>query len=451
MIFLRGSLDEGGRVKRRSFLAGLAALSPTLAFRKAFAQSQGRLPKVPDANALPIVQTIGTGRMAQFTIMVAKTRDLNYQVQEEGQKSVRVVERTNRYSRSDSEMALDKLTVDGLAPGRNYRLIVSEKSQEIDVRSFSTVDTERQNLKFVLASCSHDRFNDAQVSMWQAVMQENPDFIFFIGDSVYCDQGASGTGPAALWTRHAETRGILDIFRAKRLIPMLAVWDDHDFGMNNSDRGYPYKDESRQIFQAFFGANETEGFVKGLGVSSRFEICGHRFYLMDGRTYRSRLGDSDQQHWGAAQEEWLYKDLKSKNMPTYIFTGSQFFGGYLQKDSFEFNHPDRIKEVMSQLAKVPSPIILGSGDVHFSEIMELEAEILGYKSYELTSSGIHSWTTPFGHARTLNPRRLDSDTSEWKFNFMVISSRAATNRIELSVRCRGATNIYFERNLTVQR
>jgi alkaline phosphatase D len=31
------------------------------------------------------------------------------------------------------------------------------------------------------------------------------------------------------------------------------VWDDHDFGYNDSGRHYPFKKESKEIFLDFFG------------------------------------------------------------------------------------------------------------------------------------------------------------------------------------------------------
>jgi len=31
-------------------------------------------------------------------------------------------------------------------------------------------------------------------------------------------------------------------------IPLMAMWDDHDYGKDNSDGTYPYKEEAKSVF-----------------------------------------------------------------------------------------------------------------------------------------------------------------------------------------------------------
>ena len=78
---------------------------------------------------------------------------------------------------------------------------------------------------------------------------------------------------------------------------------------------------------------------------------------------------------------------------------------------------------MKDLKDVSSPVAFGSGDVHFSEIMKVEKDLLGYKTYEFTSSPVHSYM--FGDKANLwkNDRRIAGSAQH---NYMIINSKAAS-------------------------
>jgi hypothetical protein len=48
--------------------------------------------------------------------------------------------------------------------------------------------------------------------------------------------------------------------------------------------------------------------------------------------------------------------------------------------------------------------------------MRIERQVLGYETYEFTSSAMHSFTVPFQQMRARNPRRM---VSTWKHNFLL--------------------------------
>ena len=122
--------------------------------------------------------------------------------------------------------------------------------------------------------------------------------------------------PTDLWQRHAETRNYISLFRSKDLIPVIANWDDHDYGVNNGGRDYPFKNESRAIFRAFFGSNQNENYhPAGIGLASFFTIYGFNFFLLDNRTFRTTTGSSTQQrHYGDKQLQWLWRNLRGQGL-----------------------------------------------------------------------------------------------------------------------------------------
>src|SRR5690606_38168500 len=105
---------------------------------------------------------------------------------------------------------------------------------------------------------------------------------------------------AGLWRRYVETRNTLAIFKADRLIPIVAAWNDHDYGLDSGDALFPLKNESAEIFNIFYGQDAVNGLVqKGPGVSTLLTIFGQKFFFMDNRSFRGTINqDGFASHWG---------------------------------------------------------------------------------------------------------------------------------------------------------
>lgn len=320
---------------------------------------------------------------------------------------------TERQTRSYSSLAVEKLLVTGLSINTPYTLQVIDPStgKSIDERYFKSLDVDLKNPKIMIASCMKDNQDEAREKMWDNVVATKPDIVFLIGDTCYADNGNDGTDQG-YWRRYCETRSLLSHFRQKFLTPTLAVWDDHDFAGDNADGTFAKKEMTKQLFKLFWDNEPQENaIVKGPGVSQLFTAFGQRFFMMDSRYYRSARCAKNPVHWGSQQEDFLFESLATSNTPSWLMNGSQFFGGYLQKDAFEYWQLDNFKSVCQRLSQVEAPVVFASGDVHFSEYMNIEPSVLGYKTLEITSSSIHSTTIPGWHLRKKNPRRIDASSA----------------------------------------
>ncbi len=359
--------------------------------------------------ALPILQTLTNENSAQFTVMAEKKKKYGYQVVDSDGKTLSVSV-LRREVRKFSNWAIDKLMVSGLNLGRPYLLKVIDpiSGKVIDERYFSAVELSANKGSFVIASCMKDTHTQSREIMWDAVGDSKPDYVFLIGDTCYADQGLSSQSESGYWERYAETRALLSHFRQKKLIPTLACWDDHDYGGNGYDGSFKLKDVVKELFHIFWGAEDmTQCLQCGPGVSKVFTAFGQRFFLMDSRYHRNTRSASGQSlHWGRLQEEFLFSQLSVGNAPALLLNGSQFFGSYLKKDAFEYDFEQNLKDVCREISKYEAPVAFASGDIHYSEVMALEPEILGYQSFEFTSSSIHSTTFPALHHVYKNPRRM---------------------------------------------
>lgn len=355
---------------------------------------------------------------------------------------------------SGSLWQVSQFTYRGLKPEKHYVLRVMSVSKDLlDMREISTIDTSSRKMKFAMVSCMDDAYLKAGGAMWDEMLSHEPDVIFFLGDNVYADQREGkpiSNDPKAIWERYAETRNALPIFWRAQLTPIIATWDDHDYGVNDGDRTFPNKEDSKRTFLAFFPQDEVGSvYERGEGVSSLFSGWGQQFILLDGRSFRTAPGEKMDSHWGKGQEEWLYRRLKKEGPPTWIFSGDQIFGKYHKFESLEGRHPQTFKRFMAQLKKVKPTVVFGSGDRHLTELMEIPASEFGLKTYELTSSAIHAKTFPDAWKDTPNPRKIEGASGT--FNYAIVESEAtSTNSLQLRVSAFGPGNrTLFDRKLSV--
>jgi hypothetical protein len=329
--------------------------------------------------------------------------------------------------------SIDHLLVQGLQVGEDYRLRIldSQSGQLLDERIFSALDRSKNVGRTALISCMCDDFPDVQAEMWKIVADQNPDVVFLIGDATYLD-GRDSDDEKGMWRRHLEVRRALDLYKWKRLRPVISVWDDHDYGTNDGGADYPLKIATRQMFEAMFGSQSESGLVRGPSLAQEASLFGQKFYLMDDRFYRTQ-NISNGSHWGEEQEEWLFSRMQNSTDPVFLMNGSQYFGGYSGYESFEKEHPEQFARVQKRLAAQAAPILFVSGDRHFSEAMKVEKNILGYETLELTSSSLHSYGSS-ELPKALNPRRFLATP---EYNFILVDSSAEPGILNLDIKSLG--------------
>lgn len=312
-----------------------------------------------------------------------------------------------------------------LSADQSYNLTIqTPKGEKLTERHFKTLQTQAKSLSFAVASCMDDGWVKERVTMWQEMLSQKPDVIFLIGDTVYADrqnkEKIKNLTPLIYWKRFSEVRHNLALFHATDLVPVFSMWDDHDFGGNNSFDDHPWADVSLTVYQRFFPRHPLNGnYSIGPGMAALFEAFGQRFVLLDSRAFRSNDGVTPEKHFGQTQEDWLFNILNAKAMPTWLMSGDQFFGAYSKFDSYEGTHPAAFKNFLERLSKQPSPVMFVSGDRHLTELMKIDAKEFGQDTFELTASGIHVKTHPANWDKKPNPRQIAG--ADLTHNYSIIS------------------------------
>ncbi len=256
--------------------------------------------------------------------------------------------------------------------------------------------------RFAFGSCAKE---DRPQPIWDQILQNEPELFIWLGDNIYGDT----LDPEVLREKYGKLRSqpgyseLLD-----RDTPVLATWDDHDFGENDAGAEYPMKEESKRIFLEFFGVEETSERWNRDGVyhSEIFGPVGQRtqIILLDTRFNRSPLErfqasqgeraaykpntDEGATFLGENQWKWLEEQLRKPAEVRFIASSIQFVASEHIYEKWS-NIPQEIRRMLNLISETKAQgVIFLSGDRHHAELSKLEVDD-GYPIYDLTSSGIN--------------------------------------------------------------
>lgn len=285
--------------------------------------------------------------------------------------------------------------------------------------------------------------------IWDAVLASRPDVFVALGDNVYADTTDAAAMRAA-YARLGEDPG----YRALReRVPVLATWDDHDYGANDAGADYPMRAESQRIFADFFDLAQDSPVRTRPGVYDAHVVGppGRRvqIILLDTRYFRGPLrrgppsldcprgryvpnDDPQASMLGEAQWTWLADRLREPADLRLLASSIQVIP---EEHCFEkwSNLPRERERLFGVLRETGAAgVILLSGDRHYAEISRLPAEVIGYPLYELTSSSLNA---PGGPASERNRHRVTAEgISEANFGMVRIDWSAARPRVTLELR-----------------
>ncbi len=370
------------------------------------------VPEIAKIYGLPIVQGLTNASATQIAVAAPPDLHLDFYF---GDGVLTKVPSTlvTSSSRRPKDLVVHHLQIENLKVGTEYSLEVREASalnvhgvnpragRLVDKRVFRSLDTTPRPARVIAASCLYDIYVNESKAMWKALLGAKPDLLLLIGDNVYAEI-TNGRFPSpldedALWTRYSETFQVLDFYKSPRLVPTLVTWDDHDYGMKDGTLENPHKLASKKVLEAFFAQVPSPVFAEfaaGPGVSTRFDAFGYRFLLLDNRSFRTPKENpiETETHFGIEQEKWIRQNIAETENPVWLVSGDQWFGAYHRFESYEGRHPESFKRFFQSLRNTRATLMFMSGDRHMSEVNRIEASLLGYETYEFTSSALHSKT-----------------------------------------------------------
>jgi hypothetical protein len=253
------------------------------------------------------------------------------------------------------------------------------------------LSTQKEELSIAVLSCTSDLAHNPKI--WKSLLSKTPDLLLMIGDNVYADLYKSYLPQTQnhFWHRYVNTWRTLYLFQSPKLIPVLALWDDHDFGVNNGDSRNKDKDFTLFLYESFFAQTYPNSKLKkGPGASFSFRLGSTNLVFADGRYFRSVPLEKGGSFFSPTEVNWVMSELsRDPKVVNWIISGNQWFGSKFQEENFEHLFPEQFRHFLGLLNTQNVRYLLVSGDTHFSEVKKIGFE--GRSLYEVTSSGMHSW------------------------------------------------------------
>jgi alkaline phosphatase D len=285
--------------------------------------------------------------------------------------------------------------------------------------------------RIAFGSCARQ---DKLQPIWDAVVATKPDVYLALGDNIYGD-----TKDMEVMKKKYDLLGAVPGWKTlKATCPILATWDDHDYGVNDGGAEYPMRDESQQLFLDFFGVAKDSPRRKQKGVyhAETFGPPENRVQVivLDTRYFRSPLkkkavkppqgegpyepsSDTKATMLGEAQWQWLETQLKAPAKVRVLMTSIQVVAqdhGWEKWQNFPHERERLYKLIKETKA---AGVVCVSGDRHLAELSVMDAGI-GYPLYDVTSSGLTE-ASPKWRKLELNRHRLA--TMNWGNNFGLIT------------------------------
>ncbi len=167
--------------------------------------------------------------------------------------------------------------------------------------------------------------------------QLGPDIALFLGDLPYTKQGRL----EELREMHKKIRFDAGFLHLTSSTPTFAIWDDHDFGPDDTDGTHPYAAEALGGFKEWW-PNPSYGLPGTDGIFTSVRWGDAEIFLLDDR-FHQRQPPSAPALLGEQQLRWLLEGLASSTARyKVIVSGTQF--GRTKRDAWAAPHHVKERE-----------------------------------------------------------------------------------------------------------
>lgn len=296
--------------------------------------------------------------------------------------------------------------------------------------------------------------------IWQAIAASSPDLFLFLGDNLYSDAEDEDT----LRRRYAEWQRVQPLQEFRRRVRCEAIWDDHDYGTDDSGGDYPHKQLSRQLFCDAWNvpADSPRRTRDGVYEAWMLQVGERRVQVIlpDLRWNRTPLVTDPRRHedyrlmvlkarmtgqamtgWydpnpdpastmlGEQQWRWLETQLRQPADLRILGSSVQLAAEGTGWEGWA-NFPHELERLAKLLADTRAEgTVVISGDMHYADLSRLDVPG-GYPLWDLTSSGLTEvWDVP-----TPNRHRVGDVLAEQNFGLVDVEFEGRDARIALSIR-----------------
>lgn len=341
----------------------------------------------------------------------------------------------------------NKVLLSSLQPNSTYTFFLKSKSFQTKIYEFTTQELwqwrkDAPDFSIAFGSCAY--VNDTEFdrpgkpygqsdSIFNVISAMKPSAMIWGGDNIYLREGDFET-QANMEARYIKARQVPSIQKLLSTCPQYAVWDDHDFGPNDSHSSFQYKKESLAAFKEMWG-NSNYGFPENENncITGKVSINDVDLYLMDNRSFRIPPGTEGitPQMLGKEQINWLIQDLKSSKASfKLVAIGSQVLSSVADFENYANYKEER--EYLLQLLSTNNikNVVFLTGDRHFTELSEVKLNNI--RIIDLTASPLTS--KPYSNSKEVNSNRVEGTfVGEQNFAQITFTGSAKERMININL------------------
>jgi len=207
-----------------------------------------------------------------------------------------------------------------------YVLLIGCQSPKTTVST--TQNQSQQVSQKVLTTIAFGSCSDQKrpQPLWDDIVAQKPDLWIWLGDNIYGDSQNMDT----LRAKYNLQKSNPVYQQLRQSTPIIGVWDDHDYGVDDGGKEYPMREESQQVMLDFFDVPTDSPLRQQEGGYSVYTYGpkGKRVkvILLDGRYFRDPLKKDGKANvpdptgdvLGEAQWQWLEEQLNTSDADMHI-------------------------------------------------------------------------------------------------------------------------------------
>lgn len=267
---------------------------------------------------------------------------------------------------------------------------------------------------------------------WPHIRAQAPEAFIMMGDGVYPEhEGVHMPVLESIEAAYVRAGTRQELAEFRKHVPIIAIWDDNDFGGSDIGAVFEHKRRSKELFLDFWTrGDERETRDRDSGIYGLWEYGSEeqriQVIVPDLRYRRSEWlqvddrkidalresgfgpylssNDDDVTMLGEAQWRWLEECLRRPAKLRLFVSSIQCIPegrGWEAWSNFP-GERERLFDLMRD-TRADGVVIL-SGDSHYAELSRLDETAVGYPLWEATSSGLTEvWPAPGPNPHRIGP------------------------------------------------
>lgn len=409
------------------------------------------MPAIAQKSLLQSGPMLGASEMREVLLWVQTKASAKVEIEywEKGNSAKKF--KTNSVQTAKENAFAAQLLADSVDYGKRYeyRLYINSKAISFDYPlEFQTPENwqwrkDPPPMKIAFGSCAYisDEHDDrpgkpygGDYRIFTSIYEQKPDIMIWLGDNVYYRE--TDNTKTAMQRRNTQVRSLPELQPLLASTHHYAIWDDHDYGPNDSDRGFYNKRASLEVFKSFW-ANPTYG-IEGEfdGVTTMFSWGDCDFFLMDNRYHRSpvKRKTGKKEILGEKQKQWLFDNLAfSKAKFKFVAIGGQFLNPIPSYENHSVYAQEREEIINFIMQENISNVIFLTGDRHFTEMAKIDRKG-AFPLIDFTSSTLTAGVSTGACSNEKNFLRVEGTCVETR-NFGLIEVSGKRNERVVKFSC----------------